>query len=335
MCANDTKPNHEALDADEIVELGSGDDMVESWSSELAVVERIRWILLEAESEGPEVPWEDLLADGRLVSEVPFGGFEHVECLMDAVPEVKVAHERWGGESPGRSGVWITVTIRRKDLPAVRTKLDELRDRLEDWWRDTHDGESLWTEKEARDWAEEAERAREKEEQARRERQREERALEQEAKHEAEATRIVRWLTGVLERPDLQPCSYFSLLVFEGTVLRIRTVPYRFSDLEPIDRAVATLISRGIHVVEAHQKYTGSHIPYFAGPKRQHVMGWHCSTSPLTAVLPGTQELVSRAHRTWVQHTGGSSTDEWLKAFGGSRDKLEPLEARLAALQGQ
>jgi hypothetical protein len=334
MNVNETPTHNETRDMDEVVELGSGDDMVEDWSSELAVVEEIRWILAEAEDEGLEVPWEDLLADGRLVSEVPRRGFYQVEDLLGAVPEVNVAHEHWGGESPGLSGVWITVTTRRKDLPSLRARLEALRERLEDWWRDTREDDSLWTEEEARQWAEEAQRRREKEEQARKEQQRAERAREQEAKHEAEANLIVRWLTGVLDRPDRQPCSYFSLLVFEGAVLWIRAVPYRFSDLEPIDRAVATLKSRGVHVVEVHQEYAGSHIPYFAGPKRQHVMGWHCATSPLTAALPGTQELVSRAHRAWVERTGGRPTDEWVAAFGCGRDGTTLLEDRLRALDG-
>ena len=120
--------------------IGEGDDWPEDYSDGFdAPMKVISEILLDSEAWDLPISWPEVLS--RLE-----GAGKLLDCLesidssvsaykpFDAVEGCSVDHESWGGDSPGRSGCWISVFVRPEKHEQARETVLKLSDALRSYW---------------------------------------------------------------------------------------------------------------------------------------------------------------------------------------------------------
>src|SRR5271165_1187900 len=101
--------------------IGLGNDVVDEWKgrcgSEIVVIEQF---LERVGEEEIKVDWSEVLAgipgvSNRDVKRLIIEGKDDILTLLELLPGVDVDYQPWGGDMPGRDGIWIDVYTRSKE----------------------------------------------------------------------------------------------------------------------------------------------------------------------------------------------------------------------------
>jgi len=118
--------------------IGLGNDVVDHWKGrcgpEIEVI--IEEFLERVGEEEIKVNWSDVLAgipgiSNRDVKRLVIEGKDDILKLLEVLPGVDVEYQGWGGDMPGRDGIWIDVYTRSKEgtnvLKALKLIVSSLR----------------------------------------------------------------------------------------------------------------------------------------------------------------------------------------------------------------
>jgi len=116
--------------------IGLGNDVVDEWKgrcgSEIVVIEQF---LERVGEEEIKVDWSEVLAgipgvSNRDVKRLIIEGKDDILTLLELLPGVDVDYQPWGGDMPGRDGIWIDVYTRSKEGTKVLKALKLIVSRL-------------------------------------------------------------------------------------------------------------------------------------------------------------------------------------------------------------
>ena len=116
--------------------IGLGNDVVDEWKgrcgSEIAVIEQF---LKRVGEEEIEIDWSEVLAgipgvSNRDAKRLIIEGKDDILKLLELLPGVDVDYQPWGGDMPGRDGIWIDVYTRSKEGTKVLKALKLIVSRL-------------------------------------------------------------------------------------------------------------------------------------------------------------------------------------------------------------
>ena len=139
MFINDN-PEEEEDDATTDILIGEGDDWPEDYSDGFdAPMKVISEILLDSEAWDLPISWPEVLSgwrDDRKLLECleSIHGSSDAYNLFNAVDGCSVDNESWGGDSPGRSGCWISVFVRPEKHEQALETVVRLSDALRSYW---------------------------------------------------------------------------------------------------------------------------------------------------------------------------------------------------------
>jgi hypothetical protein len=117
--------------------IGQGNDVVDEWmgrcGSEIYVILEF---LERIEQEEIEIDWSKMLAEipgvsSRDVDGLNIEGKKGILQLLEVIPGISVESQSWGGEMPGRDGIWIEVCTYGKDRRKVLQALKLIVSRLQ------------------------------------------------------------------------------------------------------------------------------------------------------------------------------------------------------------
>jgi hypothetical protein len=133
-------PEQEEDDATTDVLIGEGDDWPEDYSDGCdAPMKIIREILLDSEAWDLSIAWPEVLSgwkdSGKLLKCLEsIEGSSDAYRLFNEVDGCSVDHESWGGDSPGRSGCWVSVHVRPDKRERALETVVRLSDALKSYW---------------------------------------------------------------------------------------------------------------------------------------------------------------------------------------------------------
>jgi hypothetical protein len=133
-------PEEEEDDATTDILIGEGDDWPEDYGHGFdAPMKVISEILLDSEAWDLPISWPEVLSgwrDDRKLLECleSIHGSSDAYNLFNAVDGCSVDHESWGGDSPGRSGCWISVCVRPEKHEQALETVVRLSDALRSYW---------------------------------------------------------------------------------------------------------------------------------------------------------------------------------------------------------
>jgi hypothetical protein len=136
----DDSPGEEQEDATTNILIGEGDDWPEDYSEGFdAPMKVIREILLDSEAWDLPIAWPEVLSgwqgSGKLLE-----CLESIQCsseaysLFNAVDGCTVDHESWGGDSPGRSGCWVSIYVPPDKHQQAKDTIVRLSEALSSYW---------------------------------------------------------------------------------------------------------------------------------------------------------------------------------------------------------
>ena len=279
---------------EEYISIGSGDDGIEYWEVPFSKpIEVIGSLLLEAESFGFAIEWDDVVKGiPELQERVEHlrGGTELIDVVEAMSPAIVTTYDQWGGESPGRSGTSVEMLVTPSKKESVLAKLMQLESALKSYW----DTEGFTKEAERQELEI-------KQEHARIERERVERRREEKAKKEQEQKKEWDSLVEQVQRHVDGGSGLFfhsdRLLITpdQGIYVIVENTVYGRND--GWTSMSNRLESLGYLVTSIIESYPPDHsrIPYFAGSKRAEVCGWLQSKS----LLLGTDGAIDADASSW------------------------------------
>jgi hypothetical protein len=219
--------------------------------------------------------------------------------IFDVIEGCSVTCESWGGDSPGRSGVWVEIHAEEGKLAPARIVVRELATVLRRYWQSsgnaakadaymaTHRAEQEASAKERKD----------KEQQKRLEWE-----AEQRRKMNDWVTNQLNCLLQYLSKPKLlfyKDGRFLATSDGRIYVLTENSMRYYSYDGSEEQKVVKELRKRGYRVIEVAERYPPgtSRIPYFAGALRKFAMGWKTRKTLLTADARLSSELKPEAVR--------------------------------------
>ena len=120
--------------------IGEGDDWPEDYDHGFdAPMQVIREILLDSEACDLPISWPKVLSGWRNAGKL-LKCLESVEDassayhLFNTIDGCSVDYENWGGDSPGRSGCWISVFAEPEELEQALATVVRLADALKTYW---------------------------------------------------------------------------------------------------------------------------------------------------------------------------------------------------------
>ena len=125
---------------DETTDILIGDDWPEDYSDGFdAPMKVISEILLDSEAWDLPNSWPEVLFGWRDAGKLlncleAIQGSSDAYSLFNAVEGCSVDHESWGGDSPGRSGCWISVFVRPEKHEQALETVVRLSDALRSYW---------------------------------------------------------------------------------------------------------------------------------------------------------------------------------------------------------
>ena len=136
---NDSPEEEEDDETDGIL-IAEGDDWPEDYYDGFdAPMKVISEILLDSEAWDLPISWPEVLSGWRDARKL-LDCLESIKSscsaynLFDAIDGCSVDSESWGGDSPGRSGCWISVFVRPEKLDQALETVVRLSDALRSYW---------------------------------------------------------------------------------------------------------------------------------------------------------------------------------------------------------
>jgi hypothetical protein len=117
--------------------IGQGNDVVDEWmgrcGSEIYVIIDF---LKRIDREEIEIDWSKILAgipgvSSHAVDGLNIEGKNDILQLLEILPGISVESQSWGGEMPGRDGIWIEVCTYGKDGTEALKALKMIVSRLQ------------------------------------------------------------------------------------------------------------------------------------------------------------------------------------------------------------
>jgi hypothetical protein len=122
--------------------IGQGNDVVDEWIGQCgSEVYVILGFLRRIDRGEIEIDWSKILAgipgvSSHAVDSLNIEGKNDVLQLLEIIPGINVESQRWGGEMPGRDGIWIEVCTYGKDGTKVLKALKMIVSRLQSTYPD-------------------------------------------------------------------------------------------------------------------------------------------------------------------------------------------------------
>ena len=133
-------PEEEEDDETNGILIAEGDDWPEDYYDGFdAPMKVISEILLDSEAWDLPISWPEVLSGWRDARKL-LDCLESIKSscsaynLFDAIDGCSVDSESWGGDSPGRSGCWISVFVRPEKLDQALETVVRLSDALRSYW---------------------------------------------------------------------------------------------------------------------------------------------------------------------------------------------------------
>ena len=124
--------------------IGEGDDRVEYWKRDFdEPMERITQVIQKAREHKVVIKWKNIIPkndDWRRLKRSRLRNRATAEMLLSSLKGVYKTGKAWGGDSPGRSGVWICITVESTQRRRVLALVRDLAMRLEEEWAKTKPG---------------------------------------------------------------------------------------------------------------------------------------------------------------------------------------------------
>lgn len=287
--------------------VGEGDDFVESWYHGFdAPMSSIEDRILEAESfDLLPIEWDKVLrgltgVDRLKESEIIIDYSTETHIFFENIPGAYVEYEKWGGHSPGLSGVYVEVYVLNSNLKSILRKMSCISQRLDRYWERSGNAKIVRGE-------EEKSRKAMTIELQQKVAVKKEKGTQEKLKFQKAYNRIVEKVIAFLQQDDISNFLELGpiLVTSSGQIYVIKSIGSRYPSYKGGSWALAIreLQARGYSIEHVVERYPQNNIRYFSGGGGLR-MGWSQEASILSGGDLKSTEIINRLRREYI---------DWLK----------------------